>query len=142
MKSGLDKMSTTNTSFTKTSLTRGPFECGVCTVEYHEGQPCEALGYLFCEGCAEMVAGQFREALQHELSFPPRWGEDVIPVEPFLKLLPQGFAVRYAKKKIEYEMPLAKRLYCERRKQVGDPAIETGSGEICGNFLGVRSKLD
>ena len=135
-------MSATNTSVTNNQLTRRSFTCSVCTVECTEDEPREILGYQFCTDCAGMLAGQFKDALRNELSYPPRWGDQEIPVEPFLSLLPSGFAVQYARKKLEYEMPLAKRLYCERRTHQDNPAPEASTSEICGHFLGERSKLN
>lgn len=116
------------------------FICDVCTEECTE--PRYALDYQLCIDCAGMVAGYFKDALQHEHSYPPRWGDQTIPLEPFLDLLPQDFELNYASKKKEYDTPPAKRLYCERRKRQDNSTLETGSKDICGNFLGEKSSLN
>ena len=94
----------------------------------------------------------FEEALKHEFSFPPKFGQTTINYYMIGDALPPGFATQYRRRVQEYNTPWNLRVHCPNltsvpvlKLQGRDPETEfnvytVGSlKEPCGNFVGEAS---
>lgn len=112
------------------------FECQVCFEDVLEPRgTIRTIGDdQICSDCAvTAIVPLFEAAIKNEIDYPPKWGSQEIPFEDFRDLLSPAARGKWFKKLAEYKTPVARRVYCGRKKKG-----RFGSGnEICNFFMGM-----
>ena len=94
-------------------MTAEQFTCGVCAEDFEEEQPHFIAGDPLCLTCAdEYIVPLFKQALEFEFHYPPKWGPVVIEPIDFADVLTPDFLTAYATREIEYNTKPCDRLYC------------------------------
>lgn len=94
-------------------MPRIPYECSVCLEATREANPRTIDGDIVCIGCVtESILPMFEEALEHEHSYPPKFGSTELKINDYSDLLGTSFTQRYQRVEVEYKVPFADRLCC------------------------------
>jgi hypothetical protein len=127
-------------------MVRYKFECEVCLEDRNEplAQVRFIAGSAICKDCIrDGVVPRFAKAVQNELDYPPRYGQEILNIDDFRGLVPEEVRTAFSARIKEYETPLRHRVYCEHLTLA--PAAAHGSRrrlEVCGNFLGSSKTSD
>ncbi|KAF7198080.1 hypothetical protein HII31_00436 [Pseudocercospora fuligena] len=90
------------------------YECGICSEDFSQEKPHLADGTPVCDDCtiSELVP-RFHEALEHETSYPPPWGNASLDVAEFEDVLGPIFVREYLYQARLYAVPPKLRRYCK-----------------------------
>lgn len=69
-----------------------------------------------CHDCVKTeIVPQFEAAIEHEHQYPVRWGDVALQVTDFAYVLGDDFVRRYRRRELEYQTPVANRIYCQHK---------------------------
>ena len=89
------------------------FTCGVCLEEKYEDHPQAIDGDDICAECVkESILPLFEAALNHEHTYPVRWGKTSLRAQDFSQQLGKDFLRRYERREREYQTFSRRRVYC------------------------------
>ncbi|KAF2721874.1 hypothetical protein K431DRAFT_284553 [Polychaeton citri CBS 116435] len=105
-------------------------ECAVCALDIPLGEKHRHIqSYCICENCSSTAIKELLEkSLEHEINFPPVFGEHIINFKDFSDLLRSDYGYRYRVAHQERNTPHFQRIYCSYRVH---EAVKS-----CGKFLG------
>jgi hypothetical protein len=127
-------------------MARYKFECQICLEDRDEPrtQVRFIAGSAVCKDCTrDGVVPRFAKALQNELDYPPKYGQEILDIDDFRGLVPVEVQKAWPARIKEYETPVHHRVYCSHLTLA--PAAAHGSRrrlEVCGNFLGSTKTSD
>lgn len=82
--------------------------------------------------CHDCVREMFKNAIQNESNYPPRWGSITLDVHEYAYIIGATMASDFIKKLREYRTPWLNRVYCR---------LPNEEGAECATFLGRRMAL-
>ncbi|KAK5132104.1 hypothetical protein LTR08_000354 [Meristemomyces frigidus] len=113
-------------------------DCTVCNDGFDRADLVTIARHLVCHGC---LTTRFQLAVDDESLYPVVWGTLPLDINDpaFADCIPLDVRDRFARKKAEYDVPPAQRIFC---KAIRDRYSPTAGRALCGAFVGARASED